>query len=195
MLSTLRPALVLFGLLSLLTGLAYPALVTGIAQALMPWQANGSLVVGGDGQILGSHVVGQAFDDPRYFWSRPSATGAHPYDGASSSGSNAGPTSPALAEAIAARIEVLRAADPESTAPIPVELVTASASGLDPDLSPAGALYQVARVARVRHLPEADVRALVERHVEGRALGLLGEPRVNVLALNLALDALARPSS
>ncbi|MFO0681489.1 MAG: potassium-transporting ATPase subunit KdpC [Sandaracinus sp.] len=195
MLSTLRPALVLFGLLSLLTGLAYPALVTGVAQVLLPWQANGSLVVGGDGQVLGSRVVGQAFDDPRYFWSRPSATGAHPYDGASSSGSNAGPTNPALAEAIAARVEALRAADPESTAPIPVELVTASASGLDPDLSPAGALYQVARVARVRHLPEADVRALVERHVEGRTLGLLGEPRVDVLALNLALDALARPSS
>ena len=183
------------GLLSLLTGLAYPALVTGVAQVLLPWQANGSLVVGGDGQVLGSRVVGQAFDDPRYFWSRPSATGAHPYDGASSSGSNAGPTNPALAEAIAARVEALRAADPESTAPIPVELVTASASGLDPDLSPAGALYQVARVARVRHLPEADVRALVERHVEGRTLGLLGEPRVDVLALNLALDALARPSS
>lgn len=195
MISTLRPALVLLALLTVLTGLVYPALVTGVAQALVPWQANGSLIVGADGEVLGSHLVGQAFDDPGYFWSRPSATSARPYDAAASSGSNAGPTSPALAEAIAARVAALHAVDPGNDAPIPVDLVTASGSGLDPDLSPAAALYQVPRVARVRRLAEADVRALVTAHVEGRTLGILGEPRVNVLALNLALDALSRPSS
>ncbi len=195
MFSTLRPALVLFGLLSVLTGLVYPGLVTALAQLVMPWQANGSLVVGGDGAILGSRLIGQGFDDPRYFWNRPSATGAHPYDGAASSGSNAGPTNPTLAEAVAARADALRSADPGNDAPIPVELVTASASGLDPHLSPAAALYQVPRVARERHLAESAVRALVEAHVEGRTLGLLGEPRVNVLELNLALDALARTPS
>ncbi len=183
----LRPALVSLALLTLITGVAYPVVVTVIAQVAFPSQANGSLIVK-DGKVIGSALIGQPFDDPKYFWGRPSATSPFPYNAASSSGSNLGPTNPALAKAVQERVDALRAADPGNIASVPVDLVTASASGLDPHVSPAAALYQVHRVAKARHLDEAKVRELVERHVEGRQLGFLGEPRVNVLALNLALD-------
>lgn len=188
MASQLRPALVLFAVLSLATGLAYPLLVTGAAQLLFPHQAAGSLVLK-DGKPVGSLLIGQSFSDPKYFWSRPSATAPVPYNGGASAGSNLGPRNPALAEAVKARVEALRAADPGNTAPVPADLVTASASGLDPHISAAAAHYQAARVARARQLPVADVRALVEQHTERPWLGFLGEPRVHVLALNLALDA------
>ena len=184
----IRPAIVLLVVLSVLTGLAYPVLVTAIAQVAFPFQANGSLMTR-DGKILGSALIGQPFDDPKYFWSRPSATSPFPYNAASSSGSNLGPTNPALLDAVKARVEALRAADPGNTALVPVDLVTASASGLDPHISPAAALYQVPRVAKARKMEPAAVQALVERHTEGRSFGILGEPRVNVLALNLSLDA------
>ncbi|KQY81376.1 potassium-transporting ATPase subunit KdpC [Pelomonas sp. Root1444] len=187
----LRPALTLFVLLSLITGLAYPLAVTGIAQTLFPRQANGSLVER-NGQPVGSGLIGQAFTDPGHFWSRPSATAPTPYNAANSGGSNLAPTAPALAEAVQARIAALRAADPGNTAPVPVDLVTASASGLDPHISRAAADYQAARVARARGLPVPAVSALVAQHTEGRWLGFVGEPRVNVLALNLALEGLAR---
>jgi K+-transporting ATPase ATPase C chain len=183
----IRPALVLLIVLSVLTGLIYPAVVTGIAQLVFPRQANGSLIVR-DGQVVGSSLIGQPFDDPRYFWGRPSATSPFPYNAAASSGSNQGPTNPALSDAVKRRVEALRAADPGNTAPVPVDLVTASGSGLDPHISPAAALYQVSRVARVRKLDESAVRQLVEQHIEGRQLGVLGEPRVSVLTLNRALD-------
>lgn len=183
----IRPATVLLVLFSVLTGLAYPALVTAIAQVAFPFQANGSLVVA-DGKVVGSAQIGQPFDDPKYFWGRPSATSPFPYNAAASSGSNLGPTNPALAEAVKGRVEALRVADPDSTAPVPVDLVTTSGSGLDPHISPAAALYQVPRVAKARKQDPHVVQALVERHIEGRTLGILGEPRVNVLALNLALD-------
>ncbi len=192
MLSHLRPALVLFALLSALTGIAYPLLVTGVAQLAFPWQANGSLIER-EGRIAGSALIGQAFADPKHFWSRPSATGPVPYNAANSGGSNLGPGNPALHEAVTQRIAVLRAADPGNTLPVPADLVTASASGLDPHISRAAADYQAARVARARGLPEARVRELIEAHTEGARLGFLGEPRVNVLALNLALDALPPP--
>lgn len=187
----LRPALTLFVLLSLITGLAYPLAVTGIAQTLFPRQANGSLVER-NGQPVGSGLIGQAFTDPGHFWSRPSATAPTPYNAANSGGSNLAPTAPALAEAVQARIAALRAADPGNTAPVPVDLVTASASGLDPHISRAAADYQAARVARARGLPVRAVSALVAQHTEGRWLGFIGEPRVNVLALNLALEGLAK---
>jgi K+-transporting ATPase ATPase C chain len=187
MLSQLRPALMVLLLLTLVTGVAYPLLVTGIAQAVFPSQAQGSLIVK-DGKIVGSRLIGQPFDDPKYFWSRPSATSPFTDNAGSSSGSNLSPTNPDLVKAVQARVNALRAADPANTAPVPVDLVTASGSGLDPHISPAAALYQVARVARVRKLDSETVRQLVERHIEGRSLGFLGEPRVNVLALNLALD-------
>ncbi|RZL35506.1 MAG: potassium-transporting ATPase subunit KdpC [Rubrivivax sp.] len=183
----LRPALTLFVALSLITGLAYPLAVTGIAQALFPRAANGSVVVD-HGQAVGSELIGQAFTDPGHFWSRPSATAPGPYNAANSGGSNLAPTAPALLKAVKARIQALRAADPGNTAPVPVDLVTASASGLDPHISRAAADYQLARVARVRGLPVAQVRALVDAHTESRSLGFLGEPRVNVLGLNLALE-------
>src|SRR5262245_51394738 len=183
----IRPALVLLILLSVLTGLIYPAVVTGIAQVVFPRQANGSLIVK-DGKAVGSSLIGQPFDDPKYFWGRPSATSPFPYNAGSSSGSNLGPTNPALYDAVKGRVEALRAADPDNTAPVPVDLVTASASGLDPHISPAAALYQVPRVAKVRKIDESAIRALVAQHTEHRWLGILGEPRVNVLALNLALD-------
>jgi K+-transporting ATPase ATPase C chain len=174
-------------LLTLVTGVAYPLLVTGIAQVVFPSQAQGSLIVM-DGKVVGSRLIGQPFDDPKYFWSRPSATSPFADNAGSSSGSNLSPTNPDLIKAVQGRVDALRAADPGNTTPVPVDLVTASGSGLDPHISPAAALYQVSRVARVRKVDPAAVRQLVERHTEGRSLGFLGEPRVNVLALNLALD-------
>ena len=183
----LRPALVSLIFFTVITGVAYPLLVTGIAQAVFPYQANGSLVVK-DGKVVGSALIGQPFDDPKYFWSRPSATSPFGYNAGSSSGSNLSPTNPALVSAVQGRVDALRVADPDTKAPVPVDLVTASASGLDPHISPAAALYQLARVARERKQSPDAIRALLERHTEGRFLGLLGEPRVNVLALNLALD-------
>lgn len=183
-----RPAIVLFALLTVLTGLAYPLAVTGAARALFPDQAAGSLVVR-DGRTVGSILIGQNFSDPKHFWGRPSATAPQPYNANASGGSNLGPLNPALVEAVKARVEALRAADPGQTAPVPVDLVTASGSGLDPHISPAAARYQAARVARARGLPVGQVEDLIARHTEPPLWGLLGEPRVNVLALNLALDA------
>jgi potassium-transporting ATPase KdpC subunit len=188
--SSIRPALVLLGLFTVLTGGLYPALVTAAAQVLFPEAANGSLIRAGD-DVRGSALIGQAFSGPQYFWSRPSATAPVPYNAAASSGSNQGPLNPTLAEAMQQRAASLRAQDPDNRAPIPVELVTASGSGLDPHISPAAAQYQAERVARTRKLELAQVELLVTRHTEARAFGVLGEPRVNVLALNLALDALA----
>jgi potassium-transporting ATPase KdpC subunit len=186
-----RPALVLFVLLSLATGLAYPLLVTGIAQLALPRQANGSLIVHGD-RLVGSSLVGQHFQEPGHFWGRPSATGPMAYNASASAGSNRGPLHPALADAVKARVAALRQADPGNVAPVPVDLVTASASGLDPHISRAAADYQAARVARARGLPEPRVRQLVEQHTEWPLLGFLGEPRVHVLRLNLALEGMGR---
>jgi K+-transporting ATPase ATPase C chain len=187
----LKPALMVFLLLTVLTGLVYPLAVTGLAQMLFPYQANGSLIVR-DGRTIGSELIGQPFDAPRNFWGRPSATSPFPYNAAASSGSNLGPTNPALAEAVKARVAALRAADLGNDAPVPVDLVTASGSGLDPHISPAAAAYQARRVARARGLDVADVQRLVDRHIEGRQFGFLGEPRVNVLLLNLALDEMRK---
>jgi len=173
--------------LTVVTGIAYPLIVTGIAQVAFPHAANGSLIVV-NGKSLGSELIGQPFDDPKYFWSRPSATSPQPYNGASSGASNQGPRNPALADAVKDRIKALRDADPDNKAPVPIDLVTASGSGLDPHISVAAADYQVARIAKARGLPEQQLRALVSKYTEGRTLGILGEPRVNVLALNLALD-------
>ena len=195
MLTLLRQTLVVFLLLTVITGIAYPLVTTGVAQLVFPHQANGSLILE-DGQVVGSELVGQSFDDPAYFWGRLSATGPAPYTAfhaetlTGSSGSNYGPLNPALTEAARMRIEALQAADPGNRLPIPVDLVTASGSGLDPHISPAAALYQAPRVARARNLPEADVAAMVQAHTEPRQFGILGEPRVNVLALNRALDGL-----
>jgi len=183
----IRVSLILLAVLTVVTGVIYPLVITGIAQVTFPAQANGSLVVK-SGKVVGSTLIGQPFDDPKYFWSRPSATSPFPDNAAASSGSNQGPLNPALVQAVQGRVDALRAADPGNAAPVPVDLVTASGSGLDPHISPAAALYQVPRVARERKLDVETVRALVERHIEGRTFGLLGEPRVNVLALNLALD-------
>ena len=187
--ASLRSALTLFVLLTVLTGLVYPLIVTGVAQLLFPARAGGSILVR-EGHAVGSVLIGQSFSDPRHFWGRPSATTPQPYNGTASTGSNLGPLNPALLDAVKERLKALRAADPVNEAPVPVDLVTASGSGLDPQISVAAAYYQVARVARARGLPEARVRALIAAHTEGRLLGVLGEPRVNVLKLNVALDAL-----
>lgn len=181
-------ALVVF---TVITGVAYPLIVTGIAQVAFRDQANGSLIVQ-DGKTVGSRLIGQPFSDPKYFWSRPSATSPQPYNAASSSGSNQGPTNPALKEAVEGRVKALRDAGADSSKPVPVDLVTASGSGLDPHISPPAAEYQVARVAKVRNMPEEKVRELVQAHTVGRTFGILGEPRINVLELNLALDVAAK---
>jgi potassium-transporting ATPase KdpC subunit len=191
MLTHVRAAIVSLALLTVVTGLAYPAIVTVLAQIVFPHKANGSLIVK-DGKPVGSTLIGQPFDDPKYFWGRPSATSPFGYNAGASGASNLSPTNADLIKAVQGRVEALRAADPGNTAPVPVDLVTASGSGLDPHISPAAALYQEGRVARARKLDEAVVQDLVARHTEGRQLGLLGEPRVNVLALNLALDARGR---
>lgn len=192
--TSLKPALMLFLLLTALTGLAYPVAVTGVAQLLFPHEANGSLIQR-DGQAVGSMLIGQPVDAPEYFWGRPSATSPFPYNAAASSGSNLGPTNPALVQAVHSRVAALHAADSGNESPVPVDLVTSSGSGLDPHISPAAAFYQVRRVARARGLDEATVRLLVEQHTAGRQLGLLGERRVNVLLLNLALDATTRTAA
>ena len=189
MLRELRPALLIFLVLTIVTGLLYPGIVTVIGRLLFADQASGS-VIERDGQAIGSALVGQRFSSPQYFWSRPSATAPQAYNGAASSGSNLGPLNPALESAVRDRIAALRAADPGNDGLVPIDLVTASGSGLDPHISPAAAEYQVTRVARVRNLSTARVRAEVQKATEGRTLGILGEPRVNVLKLNLALDAL-----
>ncbi|MES2878035.1 MAG: potassium-transporting ATPase subunit KdpC [Pseudomonadota bacterium] len=185
----LRPALVLFSALTLVTGVIYPLVTTGVAQSLFASQAGGSLILQ-NGQPVGSALIGQNFSEPRHFWGRPSATGPMPYNGSASSGSNQGPLNPALTDAVKGRIEALRAADPGNTAPVPVDLVTASASGLDPHISPAAARYQVVRVAKARDLPVDKVQRLVEQQTEMPLFPFLGESQVNVLKLNLALEAL-----
>lgn len=185
----LRPALVLFFILTLLTGIAYPLVVTGVAQSLFPAQAGGSLILR-DGKPVGSSLIGQNFSDPKHFWGRPSATSPMAYNATASSGSNQGPLNPALTDAVKGRVEALRAADPGNTAPVPVDLVTASASGLDPHISPAAARYQVARVAKARGLAADRVQGLVDQQTETPLLPFLGESQVNVLQLNLALEAL-----
>ena len=190
--NTLRPALVLFLVLTLVTGLVYPLVVPGVAQSLFPAQAAGSLVVR-DGTTVGSSLIGQNFTDPGHFWGRPSATATLPYNATASGGSNLGPLNPALTDAVKGRIDALRAADLGNLAPVPVDLVTASASGLDPHITPAAAQYQLARVAKVRGLPADQVAALVAQNTEAPLWGLLGEPRVHVLRLNLALDTQATP--
>jgi K+-transporting ATPase ATPase C chain len=184
----LRPAITLFVVLSAVTGVVYPLVVTGIGKTVFPQAAGGSLIIK-DGKPVGSELIGQNFTDPKYFWGRPSATGPQPYNGTASSGSNQGPLNPALLDAVKGRIDALKAADPDNKLPIPADLVSASASGLDPHISPAAANYQVERVARARKLEAAAVRELVNRTTEGRQWGVFGEPRVNVLKLNLALDA------
>ena len=187
--SVIRPAIVLLLAMTVVTGIVYPLVVTGISQIAFPHQAAGSLIVK-DGKAVGSELIGQNFADPKYFWSRPSATTPQPYNGLASTGSNLGPLNPALTDGIKKNIDALRAADPGNKAPVPVDLVTASASGLDPEISVAAANYQAARVARVRGLPAAAVHQLISTHAQARWLGILGEPRINVLQLNLALDEL-----
>ena len=187
----LRPALMMLLTWTVVAGVIYPLAVTGLAQLFFPNQANGSLIIR-DGKVIGSELIGQYFDEPKYFWGRPSATSPFPYNAAASSGSNLGPTNPALIEAVKTRVEALRVADPGNAALVPVDLVTASASGLDPHISQAAALYQATRVARARGLQESQVKELIARHTEGRQFSILGEPRVNVLKLNLALDDLSR---
>jgi K+-transporting ATPase ATPase C chain len=189
----LRQSIVMLLLMTVITGIAYPLAATGLAQLIFPQQANGSLIEK-NGKPIGSALIGQSFTDAGYFWGRPSATSPNPNNAASSSGSNTGPSNPALVDAIKQRIDALQVADPGTRAPVPVDLVTASASGLDPEISPAAAQYQLVRVARARRLSTAQVQALVDQSTRGRTFGLLGEPRVNVLKLNLALDAAQRGS-
>jgi K+-transporting ATPase ATPase C chain len=191
-LAQLRIAALALASLTAVTGVAYPLAITGIAKAAFPAKASGSLVQGSDGKVVGSALLGQPFDDPKYFWGRLSATTPSPYNGGGSTGSNLGPTNPALVTAVKGRVTALREADPGNAAPIPIDLVTASGSGLDPDISPAGALYQVGRIARVRGVDAARVRAIVLERIASPALGIFGDPHVNVLALNTALDALGR---
>lgn len=190
--SLLRPALVLFGSITVITGLAYPFAITGISQLLFSDATNGSLVER-NGKLVGSELIGQSFTSDKYFWSRPSATGPEPYNAAASGGSNLGPLNPVLHEAVKGRIEALRAAHPDQTSPVPVDLVTASGSGLDPHITPAAAYYQAGRIAKNRQLPTSVVTALIATHIESRWLAVLGEPVVNVLQLNLALDDLPVP--
>jgi K+-transporting ATPase ATPase C chain len=185
----IRPAIVTLAIFTLLTGVLYPLVITGVAQLIFPHQANGSLIVQ-NGQAVGSELIGQSFDDPRYFWGRLSATSPYPYNAASSTGSNLGPSNPALLAEVKARIAALRAADPTNPSPIPVDLVTSSGSGLDPNISVAAALYQVPRVAKARGLSEDVVRVLVDQYTVGRQFLVLGEPRINVLQLNIALDGI-----
>ena len=187
MFAQLAPALRMLVIMSVLTGIVYPLVVTGVAKVAFPRAANGSLIVA-DGKTLGSDLIGQPFDDPKYFWSRPSATSPQPYNGTASSGSNQGPRNPALADAVKDRIKALRDADPGNAAAVPVDLVTASGSGLDPHISVAAAQYQLARVAKARGLAAEQVQRLVAENTEGRTFAVLGEPRVNVLKLNIALD-------
>ena len=190
MLNSIRPAITTLAFMTLLTGVAYPLAVTGVAQVAFPDQAAGSLIER-EGKLIGSRLIGQNFTDPKYFWGRPSATGPYPYNAAASGGSNLGPLNPALKDVVAARVQALRAADPGNTQPVPVDLVTASGSGLDPHISPAAAEYQVARIARIRGVSPAVVRDAVAQQTQGRQWGILGEVHVNVLELNLALDRLA----
>lgn len=192
--SFVRPAISLFLVLTVVTGVAYPLAVTGVGQGLFPSQAQGSLVQGDGGQVVGSRLIGQAFTDVGHFWSRPSATAPSPYNAANSAGANLGPLNPALSDAVKDRVKALRAADPGNTLPIPVDLVTASGSGLDPHISVAAARYQVDRVARARQLPRDAVMSMVQRHAQRPWMGFFGEPRVNVLALNLELEAMVRAS-
>lgn len=187
----IRNSLVMLLLMTVITGAAYPLVATGLAQVLFPAQANGSLIAK-DGQAVGSSLIGQSFTEPKYFWGRPSATSPMANNGASSTPSNQGPTNPALTDAVKQRIDALRTADPGNTAPVPVDLVTASGSGLDPEISPAAVQYQLVRVAKARGLDAAKVQQLVAQFTRGRQFGVLGEPRVNVLQLNLALDALQK---
>jgi potassium-transporting ATPase KdpC subunit len=188
MFKELRSAIMVFIALSVMTGIAYPLVVTGIAQVIFPHQANGSLIVQGD-KTVGSELLGQSFDDPKYFWGRPSATSAFPNDASSSTGSNYGPTNPAQFDAVKGRLEAIHKAQPDDTRAVPVELVTTSASGLDPHISPAAAEFQLTRIAKARGVSKEEIRRLVAANTESRTFGLLGEPRVNVLKLNLALDA------
>lgn len=186
----IKPAVVMLAVWTLLTGAFYPALVTGLAQAFFPRQANGSLIEDNQGRAAGSSLIGQPFSANKYFWGRPSATGPYPYNAEASSGSNLSPTNPALADAVKARIAALHAADPENKTAVPADLVTASGSGLDPHISPAAAEYQLNRVAKARKIDLGKLRELVQAHTEGRQWGLFGEPRINVLALNRALESL-----
>ena len=192
MLKHFKPALLMLLVWTALTGIAYPLAVTGLSQLLFSKQANGSLIRDSQGKAIGSELIGQPFSDPQHFWGRPSATSPYPYNGGASSGSNLGPTNPALADAVKPRIQALIETDPENPLPIPVDLVTASGSGLDPHISPAAAEYQINRIAKARHMDAGKLRALVSQHTEQRQWWALGEPRVNVLGLNLALDAVVR---
>jgi K+-transporting ATPase ATPase C chain len=183
----IRPAISLLVLMTVLLGIVYPLVITGVAKLVFPRQAEGSLIFK-DGRLIGSTLIGQSFSDPKYFWGRPSATSPQPYNGLASSGSNLGPLNPALLDAVKANAKALHDADPNNRRPIPVDLVSASASGLDPEISPAAAQYQAARVARARNLPLEQVEALIRAHEQGRLIGFIGEPRINVLEVNLALD-------
>ena len=190
MIKSLKAAIILFALLSVLTGVIYPSVVTGLAHLLFPKQANGSLINDRNGKLTGSSLIGQPFSSPGHFWGRPSATGPFPYNAGASSGSNLGPTNPALIDAIKIRIQALKDADPDNKAPIPVDLITSSGSGLDPHISPAAAEYQISRVAKAHNIKPEILRALIDSNTEDRQWGFIGEPRVNVLTLNLSLDAL-----